>query len=174
MTKWGNSKLETRNSKFEANSNVQNSKDETNPVDRNMNDEIEVNIMDGLQNKRSEDDGGAKRYDLEERTAVFGENVVRFAKKIPCTAVNERLIRQLVASGTSIGANYNEASDAESKKDFRHKIGICRKESKETKYWLRMIASSEPQLRDEAATMWQEAKELNLIFGAIRRQSDGV
>jgi len=77
-----------------------------------------------------------------------------------------------VKAATSVGANYGEANDAESKRDFRHKIGICRKESKESKYWLRLIAVSEPALRDAAATLWQEAKELNLIFGAIRRKCD--
>jgi four helix bundle protein len=113
-----------------------------------------------------------KKFDLDERTAVFGEDVIRFAKKIPVTAVTDRLIRQFVSAGTSIGANYTEANDAESKKDFRHKIGICRKESKETKYWLRMLAVAEPIVRDKAAILWQEAKELNLIFGSIRRSRD--
>jgi four helix bundle protein len=74
-----------------------------------------------------------------------------------------------VRAGTSVGANYGEADDAESKKDFAHKIGICRKESKESKHWLRMIAAAVPELRDDAASLWQEAKELNLIFGKIRR-----
>jgi four helix bundle protein len=114
---------------------------------------------------------GGRVFDLEERTAVFGERVIRLAKKIPSSVVNETLIRQFVRCGTSIGANYGEANDAESKKDFRHKIGICRKESKETMYWLRMIVASEEELRDAAAELWQEAKELNLIFGAIRKNS---
>ena len=74
-------------------------------------------------------------------------------------------------AGTSVGANYCEADDSESKKDFRHKIGLCRKESRETKYWLRMIAVAEPALKDDARALWQEAKELNLIFGAIRQRS---
>jgi four helix bundle protein len=112
------------------------------------------------------------KYDLEERTSVFGERVIRFAKKIPVTRVTEELIRQFVSAGTSVGATYGEANDAESKKDFRHKIGICRKESRESKYWLRMIAVAETPLRDEAAVLWQEAKELNLIFGSIRRSCD--
>ena len=123
----------------------------------------------------SEGGGGdaGRKFDLEERTAVFGEKVIALAKKVPRSPINDELIGQFVGSGTSIGANYGEANDAESKKDFRHKIGICRKESKETKYWLRMIASSEPSLRDESAVLWQEAKELNLIFGSIRRSCDG-
>ena len=113
----------------------------------------------------------AAKYDLSERTAKFGEAVIRFAKKIPRSPVNDKLITQFVAAGTSIGANYCEADDAESRKDFHHKIGICRKESKETKYWLRMIAVAEPALCEEARVLWQEAKELNLIFGKIRRSS---
>ena len=110
-------------------------------------------------------------FDLEERTARFGESVVAFAKRVPVNAVTYPLIGQVVRSGGSVGANYCEANDAESKKDFRHKIGICRKESKETKHWLRLIAAVEPDLRDTAAVLWKEAKELNLIFGAIRRRS---
>jgi four helix bundle protein len=113
-----------------------------------------------------------QKFDLEERTADFGEKVIKFAKKIPLSPVTDSLIRQFVRSGTSVGANYGEANDAESKKDFRHKIGICRKESKEAKYWLRMIAVAVSELRDEAAALWQEAKELNLIFGSIRRSCD--
>ena len=67
------------------------------------------------------------KYDLEERTAKFGEEIIKFAKKIPINPVTKSLIPQLVKAGTSIGANYCEADDAESKKDFEHKIGICKK-----------------------------------------------
>jgi len=108
-------------------------------------------------------------FDLTERTARFGEAVIRFAKKLPVTSVTAPLISQLVRAATSVGANYGKADDAESKKDFRHKIGIRRKETKESKHWLRMIAAAAPETRDEAASLWQEAKELNLIFGKIRR-----
>jgi four helix bundle protein len=111
-------------------------------------------------------------YDLGERTALFGEAIVSFARKIPGSPVNLPLISQWVRSGTSIGANYCEADDAESKKDFRHKIGICRKESKETRHWLRMIAAADERMKDEARTLYKEAKELNLIFGKIRRSCD--
>jgi four helix bundle protein len=108
-------------------------------------------------------------YDLEERTAVFGESIIGFAKRIPVNPTTLPLIGQLVRSGTSVGSNYVEADDADSKKDFRFKIGLCRRESRETKHWLRMIVAAEVQLRDEARLLWQEAKELNLIFGAILR-----
>jgi four helix bundle protein len=108
--------------------------------------------------------------DLMERAAQFGEAIIRFAKKIPHTPENTRLIGQLVGAGTSIGANYCEADDSVSGKDFKKSIGTCRKESKETMFFLRMIGTSEESLRDEARKLWREAKELNLIFGAIWRK----
>ena len=86
--------------------------------------------------------------------------------------MNTRLITQLVAAASSVGANYCEANDAESKPDFRNKIGICRKESKESKHFLHVMATAEPQLRDDIAALWQLAKELNLSVGKIRRSSD--
>lgn len=112
----------------------------------------------------------SRTYDLEERTARFGEEVVRFAKKIPKTPVTLPLASQLVRAATSVGANYLEADDAESKRDFVHKISICRKESKESKHWLRMIAAAVPEVKDEARKIWKEAQELNLISGAIIRK----
>lgn len=108
-----------------------------------------------------------KRYDLEERTAKFGEEIIEFAKKIPKNPVTLPVIGQLVRAGTSIGANYCEADGAESKKDFKHKMGIGKKEAKETKYWLRMTSMAAPELRDESRTLWKEAQELTLIFSAI-------
>jgi four helix bundle protein len=111
-------------------------------------------------------------FDLEERTARFGESVISYAKRISVNPVTRCLIEQLVAAATSVGANYGEANDAESKKDFRHKIVICRKESKETKHWLRMIATAVPEMSTDARKLYQEAKELNLIFGKIRRSAE--
>jgi four helix bundle protein len=84
--------------------------------------------------------------------------------------VNNRLIEQLVGAGTSVGANYCEADDAVSGKEFKQRIGICRKESKETMFFLRMVAAAEEELAGEARALWREAKELNLIFGAIWRK----
>lgn len=110
------------------------------------------------------------KFDLEERTARFGEAIVRFAKKIPFNPINNRLIDQLVGAGTSVGANYCEANDGVSRKDFKHKIGICRKEAKETRFFLRMIATAEPDLKADARILWQEARELNLIFSSIWRK----
>jgi four helix bundle protein len=122
--------------------------------------------------KREGPPGSRRAFDLEDRTARFAKSVVRFSKRIPVTPVTEPLIVQFVKSGTSIGANYGEANDAESRKDFRHKIGLCRKESKETKYWLPLIAEAVPELRNDARALWQEAKELNLIFGKIFRGTE--
>ncbi len=117
-------------------------------------------------------DGNAARiYDLEERTALFGEAVIRFAKKIPLGPVNDRLISQLVGAGTSVGANYCEADDGVSKKDFRNRIGTCKKEARETKFFLRMIAVSEERLKPEARELWREARELHLIFCSIWRNT---
>jgi four helix bundle protein len=108
-------------------------------------------------------------FDLEERTAVFGEGVVQFCKRVRVGPVTSPLITQLVKSATSVGANYCEANDGESKLDFCHKIGICRKESKESKHFLRMLVAADRALRPEAAALWTEAHELNLIFGKILR-----
>jgi four helix bundle protein len=96
-----------------------------------------------------------RRYDLEERTAKFGEEIIRFAKKIPENSITKPLIIQLIKSGTSIGANYCEADDAESKKDFKHKISICKKEVRESKHFLRMIEVAVPELKEEARKLWQ-------------------
>jgi four helix bundle protein len=108
--------------------------------------------------------------DLGERTAQFGEAIIRFAKKIPPNPVNNRLLDQLVGAGTSVGANFCEADDAVSSKEFKQRIGTCRKESKESMFFLRMVAKAEGRLAAEARELWREAKELNLIFGAIWRK----
>lgn len=114
--------------------------------------------------------GGKHPFDLEERTGQFGEAVIRFVKKIPHNAENNRLIDQLVGCSTSVGANYCEANEGVSKKDFKNTIGRCVKEAKETKFFLRMVAASEPSLADEARSLYREAKELHLIFASIYRK----
>jgi four helix bundle protein len=110
-------------------------------------------------------------YDLEERTARFGEAAIDFAVSLPKGPVSSPLITQFIRSATSVGANYCEADDAESKKDFRHKIAICRKEARETKHWLRMIARAVPESKDDARHLWQEVKELHLILSKILRNT---
>ncbi|MFA4880309.1 MAG: four helix bundle protein [Candidatus Doudnabacteria bacterium] len=111
-----------------------------------------------------------KSYDLEERTAKFGEVVILFCRSLPKNEITRPLINQLVKCATSIGANYCEADDAESSKDFVHKIGICKKESREVKHFLRMVASAVPEKKKETRKLWLEAKELNLIFNSIYRK----
>ncbi|MEI6748576.1 MAG: four helix bundle protein [Bacteroidales bacterium] len=106
-------------------------------------------------------------YNLIERTSVFGEEIVRLCISMPKTVVTTPLISQLIRSGTSIGANYAEADDAESKNDFRHKIGICKKESVETKFFLRMLKVAIPEKLKEIEILQNEATEFNLIFNAI-------
>jgi four helix bundle protein len=118
-----------------------------------------------------EQGGGKPEFDLEERTAQFGEAVIKFARLLPQNAVTTPLVSQVVRSSTSVGANYCEADDAVSKKDFKNKIGTCRKEARETKHWLRMIAAAEPESKEEARKLWHEARELHLIFAAIWRKS---
>ncbi len=99
-----------------------------------------------------------REYDLEDRTARFGEDIIAFAKRITVNDVTRCLISQLVRAAASVGANYVEADDSDSKKDFRFKIGLCRREAKESKHWLRMVVAAEPTLKDAARPLWQEAK----------------
>src|SRR5680860_1846216 len=108
-----------------------------------------------------------KKFDLEERTAKFGENIIKFVKELPKNEITRPLINQLVKCGTSVGANYCEADDAESSRDFRHKIGISKKEARESKHFLRMIVVAVPETKEQARILWQEAKEINLILNAI-------
>ncbi len=107
------------------------------------------------------------KYDLAERTSKFGVEIINFAKCIRETNINRPIINQLVRAATSIGANYMEADCAESKKDFNHKIGICKKESKETTHWLHMLATAELNEAEKCRGLWREAHELTLIFSAI-------
>lgn len=105
-----------------------------------------------------------RKYDLEERTAKFTEDFIKLVKKIPLNSINRPLIEQAVASASSIGANYCEATEAESKKDFQHKISISKKETKETKYWIRQLACANEEFKEELRKLWQECHELLLIF----------
>ena len=111
-----------------------------------------------------------KKYDLEERTAKFGEDIIELCRKIPKNEITRPIINQLIRAATSVGANYCEADDAVSKKDFKNKIGICKKESRESKHFLRMLAKASPEFKDEILIKGQEAKELNLIFNSIFRK----
>jgi len=106
-------------------------------------------------------------YDLEERTSRFGERVVSFCKGLKQDSVTKPIITQLVRSATSIGANYMEANAASSKRDFANRINICRREAKETLHWLRMIKICFSDKKEEIIVLWQECKELVLIFAKI-------
>jgi four helix bundle protein len=134
---------------------------------------VYAGALDDIWLIREVPDGNNKRrhqFDLEDRTARFGEAIIRFAKKIPRNPVNNRLIDQLVGCGTGIGGNYCEANEGMSKKDFRSVICRCVKEAKETKFFLRMVAAAEPKLAEEARELYSEAKQLHLIFASIFRK----
>lgn len=108
-----------------------------------------------------------KNYNLEERTTSFSKEVIFFSKTLKKDIINMPLINQFVRSATSIGANYAEANGASSKKDFKNKICICKKEAKETKYWIELIAEANPEQKDMSRKLWREAQELTLIFSKI-------
>jgi four helix bundle protein len=124
---------------------------------------------DGEMSIVREEPDDERVYDLEERTARFGEAVIDFAKTIPQSPVTNRIIGQLVGAATSVGANYVEADDAVSKKEFLKNIGTCKKEARETKLFLRMAVRAVPELKARARILWLEAKELHLIFSKIWR-----
>jgi four helix bundle protein len=133
---------------------------------RHADSKVEYEMTSSAWSLQEEAAGGKNRhpFDLEGRTARFGEAIIRFCKRIPRNPGNDRLINQLVGCGTSVGANYCEANEGVSKKDFLCSIGRCKKEAKETKFFLRMVAASESTLADEARKLYREATELQLIF----------
>ncbi|MEX0611761.1 MAG: four helix bundle protein [Pirellulales bacterium] len=110
-------------------------------------------------------------FDLAERIAAFGENAVHFSTTIRRDAVTMPLISQFVRSSTSIGANYLEADEAGSKKEFRYRISVCRREARETKNWLRMLVAASPEIAEPARKLWQEAREFVLILESIHRKA---
>jgi len=111
------------------------------------------------------------KYNLEERTAKFGEETIKFCAFAKLTAITEPIVKQLIRSATSIGANYMEANGACSKSDFKNKIYICKKETMETKHWLRMLSAVLPDKSEQLRIFWKEAQELTLIFSKIARVS---
>jgi four helix bundle protein len=111
------------------------------------------------------------KFDLEERTAKLGESILSFCQSLRITVVNESLIKQLIRSATSIGANYMEANGGNSKKDFKNKISICKKEAKETLHWLRMLAITNKEEKKKLRILWQETHEIVLIFSKILSSS---
>jgi len=118
--------------------------------------------------------GSPKHYDLEERTYEFARAVRGLVKQLPRTLANIEDARQLVNASGSVGANYIEANEALSRKDFLMRVKICRKEAKESRYWLRLIFSAgKRDLESSRESLMQEAMELTSIFGAIVRKAEG-
>jgi four helix bundle protein len=111
-----------------------------------------------------------KRYDLEDRTLAFARAVIRFVNELPRTPANEELIRQVIRSAGSVGANYIEANEALGKKDFVLRLRIARKEAKETRYWLQLLAYPE-RLNADHGFLVQESTELLKILSAIIEKS---
>jgi four helix bundle protein len=109
----------------------------------------------------------SNNYDLEDRTAKFGENIIIFCKGLKLDPISTPLINQLIRSSTSIGANYMEANGGSSRKDFQNKIFICKKEAQETKHWLRMLKTYFPEQEKLINKLWNECQELTLIFQKI-------
>ena len=108
-------------------------------------------------------------YDLEERTFQFAKRVYAFSREIPYSIQSQQILKQLIRSASSIGANYIEANESFSRKDFIYRIKICKKEAKETIYWLRLLDQKES---DEFEGVLKEAKELRSIFGKIYQSSN--
>ena len=110
-------------------------------------------------------------YNLEERTAKFSEDILDLLRAVKNNDLSRNIISQLIRSATSIGANYMEANGASSKKDFKNKIHICKKEAMETKYWLRMLVKVSLENQDKCRDFWKEAQQLTLIFSKIANSS---
>lgn len=110
----------------------------------------------------------SKHYDLEDRTLKFAKEVIHFVGMLPKTIANIEIMKQLIRSSGSVGANYIEANEALSKKDFAMRIKICRKEAKESRYWLRLIeVSKDDGVEKSRQLLFNEATELMKIFGSI-------
>ena len=106
-------------------------------------------------------------YDLYNRTKKFSKKMFDIVLRVNRNDINRNVILQLIRSATSVGANYCEANNASSKKDFLNKIFICRKEIQESKYWIEMLVKVNPDIKDNLRLLWKEAHELSLIFNKI-------
>jgi four helix bundle protein len=119
--------------------------------------------MDNNQNR--------KRFDLEDRTLEFSKRIIHLAKALHQSDINKNLINQVIRSGTSVGANYCEANETETKKDFMFRLRICRKEAKETVYWLNLIIEANRDFENRIIPLLQETIELVKIFASILEKS---
>jgi len=109
----------------------------------------------------------SKQYDLEERTLRFAKEVIEFVNALPKTMANIEIMKQIIRSSGSVGANYIEANEALSKKDFIMRVKICRKEAKESRYWLKLIKVKGEDAEKRKQSLISEATELMKIFGSI-------
>jgi len=133
---------------------------------------VGISVMSKILNPKSEAPNkhqilNSKPYDLEERSLSFGKRVVRLCKTLPKNTVNRRLSDQLIRSGTSVGANYREANETDTKRDFKNRIRITKKEAKETIYWLELVIEANSTCRERILPLLEEARELMKIFGSI-------
>ncbi|MEW6607184.1 MAG: four helix bundle protein [bacterium] len=114
----------------------------------------------------------SKQYDLEERTYQFAQEVALFCKKLPKTITNIEYVKQIIRASGSVGANYIEANESLGSKDFKMRIKICRKESKESAYWLRLIiGTNDEKFKQEGERLFKEAIELKKKFSSIIEKS---
>jgi len=113
-----------------------------------------------------------KRYDLEDRTLTYGKRIIALCKSLVKNSINLPLASQLIRSGTSVGANYREANETSTKKDFLFRMRICRKEAKETAYWLDLIVEANPDLKERIMPLSNETMELVKIFASIIVKSE--
>lgn len=134
---------------------------------QNLKYQISTNTK--IQNNFMENSG--KIYDLEERTLVYSKRIIKMCQTLQKNANNNILLKQVLRSGTSMGANYREANETETKKDFKFRIRICRKEGKETVYWLNLIIDANPDFKKRIEPLLEETKELVKIFAAILLKS---
>ena len=108
-----------------------------------------------------------KSFDLEDRTKIFSKEVINFCRKITSNRINDSLVRQLVRSATSVGANYREANETDTKKDFRNKVRISKKEAKETIYWLELVLDTNSEYKNEILLLIEESQQLMKILASI-------
>lgn len=107
------------------------------------------------------------KFDLEQRTLSFSRRCIDICKTVEKNTINFEIIKQLVRSAGSVGANYREANDCSTRKDFYYRIGICRKEAKESKYWLELLLHSNPKFENQFKELIDEAWQLSRIFASI-------
>jgi len=112
-----------------------------------------------------------KKYDLEDRTLKFARDCIDLCKLLIRDTINIELVSQLIRASGSVGANYREANDSTTKKDFYHRIGICRRESKESKYWLELLLHANQKFPDKIEPLADGALQLARIFASIAKDN---